>query len=254
MRPILVIPARLASTRFPNKPLAPILGVSMIVQVLRRAWEAELGPVLVAAAEEAIAEAVRQAGGSAVLTDPAHPSGSDRIWEAIGRHDPDGRYDVVVNVQGDLPTVAPAAVRAALDPLTDPTTGPEVAIGTIAAPITDARELGDPNVVKAAAEIAPEDLARGQGRGRALYFSRAPVPGGESGAHLHHIGLYAWRRAALGRFVGLPPSVLERRERLEQLRALAAGMRIDLALVADVPLGVDTPADAVRAEAILAGR
>jgi len=254
MTPIVVIPARMASTRFPGKPLAPVGDAPMIVQVLRRAREADLGPVLVAAGDAEIAEAVRSAGGTAVMTDPGHASGSDRIWEAVGRYDPDGRHDVIVNLQGDLPTVSPGAVRAALTPLRRSSEHDnDVAIGTLAAVITDPREILDPNVVKVAVELGDEALACGRGSGRALYFSRTPIPGGEDGLYLHHIGLYAWRRAALGRFVGLPPSALERRERLEQLRALAVGLRIDVTLVDDVPLGVDTPADLDRAAALLVG-
>lgn len=242
-RPVVVIPARLAATRLPRKPLADIGGVPMIVQVWRRAMEADIGPVLVAAAEEEIAEAVARAGGQAVLTAPGHPSGSDRIHEAVERFDAEGRFDVVVNVQGDLPTLDPAAIRAALRPLDDPA----VDIATLAAVIRREEEIANPNVVKAVAE-----LPDGASVGRALYFTRTAAPAGE-GPYLHHIGLYAYRRAALARFVALPPAALERREKLEQLRALANGMRIDLALVDTVPLGVDTPADLERAREMLAG-
>lgn len=242
MRPIVVIPARLASTRLPDKPLADIHGLPMIVHVLRRAEEAALGPVLVACAEPAIAEAVRRAGGQAVLTDPDHPSGSDRIHEAIGRHDPTRVHDVVVNLQGDLPAIDPRVVAAALDPLADA----DVDIATLATEIVDEHERADPNVVKAVLPLAP-----GQRIGRALYFSRATVPAG-AGPHYHHIGIYAYRRGALERFVRLPPGVLERRERLEQLRALEAGMRIDAALVDTLPLGVDTPADLERIRRVMA--
>lgn len=240
--PIVLIPARMASTRLPGKPLADIGGVPMIVQVWRRAMEADIGPVIVAAAEVEIVAAVEKAGGRAVLTRPDHPSGSDRIFEALGTLDPDRRYTVVVNLQGDLPTLDPALVRSALAPLADP--GCDLA--TLVAPIGDAAERDDPNVVKAALS-----LADGADVGRALYFSRAPVPWGE-GICWHHIGLYAYRREALERFVALPPGVLERRERLEQLRALENGMRIDAAVVATVPLGVDTPADLQRARDLLA--
>jgi 3-deoxy-manno-octulosonate cytidylyltransferase (CMP-KDO synthetase) len=242
--PVVVIPARMASTRLPGKPLADIQGEPMIVQVWRRAREAGLGPVVVAAAEEEIAEAVRRAGGEAVRTDPAHPSGSDRIFEALGRIDPGRRFDAVVNVQGDLPTIAPEAIRAVLAPLDDP----DVDIATLAVEITREEEMRDPNVVKAVVE-----RPAGGRRGRALYFTRATAPWGE-GALLHHVGLYAYRRAALERFVALPPAELEKRERLEQLRALAAGMRIEVAVVDDVPLGVDTPADLERARMLLAAR
>lgn len=241
--PIVVIPARLKATRLPDKPLADIHGAPMIVHVWRRAVEAEVGPVVVACAEEAIAEAVHKAGGEAVLTDPDHPSGSDRVYEAVTRLDPEGQFDIVLNLQGDLPTLAPSAVRQVLEPLRQPA----VDIATLVAPVQDAAERDNDHVVKAALHLAP-----GTDIGRALYFSRLPVPWGE-GPHYHHIGLYAWRRTALDRFVSLPPSGLERRERLEQLRALEAGMRIDAALVASVPFGVDTPADLERARGLLLG-
>jgi len=239
--PLILIPARLASTRLPNKPLADIHGAPMIVHVWRRAMEADIGPVAVACAEPEIADAVTAAGGRAVLTDPDHPSGSDRIWEAVCRLDPDGRHDAVVNVQGDLPTIEPAAVRAVFGPLADA----DVDIATLAVEIRDAAEKSNPNVVKAVVE-----LGEGGDSGRALYFTRATAPWGE-GPLFHHIGLYAYRRAALQRFVALPPSALEKRERLEQLRALAHGMRIAVALVDTVPLGVDTAEDLARARALL---
>jgi 3-deoxy-manno-octulosonate cytidylyltransferase (CMP-KDO synthetase) len=242
--PIVVIPARLAATRLPNKPLADIHGEPMIVHCWRRAMEADLGPVIVAAADAAIADAVRAAGGTAVMTEPGHPSGSDRIHEALGHHDPDRRHDVVVNLQGDLPTIAPAAVRAALDPLDEA----ECAIGTLVSAIVEPRERTDPSVVKCVAGFAP-----GATVARALYFTRATAPSGD-GPLYHHIGLYAYRRPALERFVTLPLGALERREKLEQLRALEAGMRIDARLVETVPLGVDTPADLDRARALLAPR
>ena len=240
--PIVVIPARLAATRLPGKPLADIHGVPMIVAVWRRAMEAALGPVLVACGEAALADAVRDHGGRAVLTDPDLPSGSDRVWAALGQADPDGRHDAVLNVQGDLPTLDPAVVRAVFAPLADPA----VDLATLVAEITEPEERANPNVVKAVVGLAP-----GQRVGRALYFSRATVPSGE-GPLYHHIGLYAYRRAALARFVALPQGVLERREKLEQLRALENGMRIDAALVDTVPLGVDTPADLERARRLLA--
>jgi 3-deoxy-manno-octulosonate cytidylyltransferase (CMP-KDO synthetase) len=239
--PVIVIPARLASTRLPGKPLADIHGEPMIVHVWRRALESGIGPVVVACAEPEIADAVTKAGGQAVLTRPAHPSGSDRIFEALQTIDPDGRYDAVVNVQGDLPTIAPKTIRAAYDLLDEA----DVDIGTLAVEIEDPTERGNPNVVKAVVERAP-----GAARGRALYFTRATAPTGEAPL-LHHIGLYAYRRAALSRFVSLPPAHLEQQERLEQLRALAAGMRIDVAIVDAVPLGVDTPADLARARVLL---
>jgi 3-deoxy-manno-octulosonate cytidylyltransferase (CMP-KDO synthetase) len=243
--PIVVIPARLASVRLPDKPLADIHGEPMIVHVWRRAMEAAVGPVLVACADAAIADAIRLAGGEAVLTRPDHPSGSDRIFEAVQRIDPAGRHDAVVNLQGDLPTVAPAAIRACLAPLAEPA----VDIGTIATLIASAEERANPNMVKAAVAFDESQPGRPP-LARALYFSRLPVPSGD-GPHYHHVGIYAFRRGALALFVALPPGALERRERLEQLRALEAGMRIDVALVDSAPFGVDTPADLARARAIL---
>ena len=241
--PVVVIPARLGSTRLPGKPLADIHGEPMIVHVWRRAREADVGPVWVAADAPEIVAAVEAAGGKAVLTRADHASGSDRIFEAISAFDPAGAYDLVVNVQGDLPTIERAAVRACLAPLADFA----VDIATLATPIRREAERDDPNVVKAVGtEIGP-------GRLRALYFTRARAPWGE-GDLLHHIGLYTYRRAALARFVGLPPSPLEKRERLEQLRALEAGLRIDIALVDTPPLGVDTPEDLERAREWLAPR
>ncbi|MEA2906164.1 MAG: 3-deoxy-manno-octulosonate cytidylyltransferase synthetase [Alphaproteobacteria bacterium] len=239
---LIVIPARMASSRLPGKPLAEIAGEPMIVHVLRRAQAAELGPVVVATDSEAIAACVEKAGARAVMTRADHVSGSDRIFEALGGADPAARCGIVVNVQGDLPTLAPADIRAAIEPLADPA----VDIATLAAEIVRAEERGDPNVVKVVGSpIAPRRL-------RALYFTRATAPAGD-GPLYHHIGLYAYRRPALVRFVSLPPSPLERRERLEQLRALEAGMRIDVAIVASVPLGVDTPEDLARARALLGG-
>ncbi len=233
-RPIIVIPARLAATRLPDKPLLNIAGLPLIVQVWKRAQEAAIGPVLVACADPEIAQAVTAAGGSAVLTDPDLPSGSDRIHAALEIADPDRRHDAVINLQGDLPTIAPAVITATWALLADPT----VDIGTAAAPISDAAEITDPNVVKPILDLATPAATQA----RALAFSRAPVPWGD-GPHFHHIGLYAYRRDALDRFVATPPSLLEQREKLEQLRALSLGLRIDVALVADVPLGVDTAAD-----------
>jgi 3-deoxy-manno-octulosonate cytidylyltransferase (CMP-KDO synthetase) len=247
--PIVLIPARLASVRLPRKPLADIHGQPMIVHVWRRAVEAAVGPVIVACAEPEIAAAVRAAGGEAVLTRPDHPSGSDRIAEALQTADPDRRHDAVINMQGDLPTMAPAALQGALAALGDPAAD----IGTVVARIADDEERGNPSVVKAAVAFDDAAVKRRPPVARALYFSRLPVPSGE-GPHYHHIGIYAYRRAALEKFVRLPPAPLERRERLEQLRALEAGMRIDAALVDLVPLGVDTPADLERARALLAGK
>ncbi len=247
MSPIVLIPARLQASRLPGKPLADICGTPMIVWVMRRALAAGVGPVVVACAEAEIAAAVEVAGGRAVLTRPDHPSGSDRIYQALQQVDPEGRHDVVINLQGDLPSLDPALVRAVLAPLDDP----RVDIGTLAVPIADPAERDNTNVVKIAANFAPESPRRA----RALYFSRAKVPwtGNADDAPLyHHVGIYAYRRAALARFVDLPPGGLEQRERLEQLRALEAGMRIDVALVDTVPLGVDTPADLARARKMLA--
>ncbi len=238
--PVVVIPARMASTRLPNKPLADIQGEPMIVHVWRRATEAGIGPVIVACAEKEIADAVTAAGGIAVLTDPDLPSGSDRVHQALQSFDPDGKYDAVVNVQGDLPTIDAADIRAVFDPLVDP----NVDIATLAAEITRQEERTNPNVVKAVAAFGAGRVAR------ALYFTRATAPHGD-GPLYHHIGLYTYRRAALDRFVSLPPAELEKREKLEQLRALENGMVIAVALVNGVPLGVDTPEDLERARLVL---
>jgi 3-deoxy-manno-octulosonate cytidylyltransferase (CMP-KDO synthetase) len=238
---LIVIPARLKATRLPDKPLADIAGLPMIVHVWRRAVEAKCGPVVVVADDEAICEAVRVAGGEALMTRPDHASGSDRIFEAVQRLDPEGAIGTIVNVQGDLPTLDPHLVRACLEALNHD--GAD--IGTIAAEITREEERTNPNVVKVIGSPLPGRILR------ALYFTRATAPFGE-GPLYHHIGLYAYRRAALGRFVSLPPSPLEKREKLEQLRALEAGMRIHVALVDTIPLGVDTPADLARARQLLA--
>ncbi|GGC79853.1 3-deoxy-manno-octulosonate cytidylyltransferase [Chelatococcus reniformis] len=241
--PIVLIPARLASTRLPDKPLADIAGVPMIVRVMRQAQAAGIGPVAVATDSDAVAAAVTAAGGHAVMTRDDHPSGSDRIFEALESIDPAGNHDVVVNVQGDLPTIDPAVIAAAVAPLSDPA----VDIATLATVITREEERHEASVVKAVGTPV------GPGHLRALYFTRAQAPWGD-GPLLHHIGLYAYRRAALARFVALPPSPLEQRERLEQLRALEAGMRIDIVMVDDVPLGVDTPGDLERARQLWADR
>ena len=241
-RALVIIPARMASSRLPGKPLADIGGVPMVVHVLRRAEAAAVGPVVVAAAETEIAEAVHAAGGRAVATRPDHASGSDRVFEALQAVDPEGAFDAAINLQGDLPAIEPAAIRAVLEPLADPA----VDIATLAAAIVEPGEREDANVVKAVVALAP-----GAKIGRALYFSRAAVPAGE-GPLYHHIGIYGFRREALARYVALPPSALERREKLEQLRALEAGMRIDVALVDTIPLGVDTPDDLARIRAIMA--
>lgn len=243
MKNLVLIPARMASTRLPGKPLADIAGKPMIVHVAERATEAGLGRVVVATDTESVAEAVRAHGQEAVMTRIDHESGSDRIFEALSKLDPDSQVEVVINVQGDLPTIEPATIAAALSPLNDSA----VDIGTLGVEITRDEERTNQNVVKiVGAEIAPSLL-------RALYFTRATAPWGP-GAHFHHIGLYAYRRSALSRFVKMPPSPLEKREKLEQLRALEAGMRIDVAIVDSVPLGVDTPEDLERAREMLAGK
>jgi 3-deoxy-manno-octulosonate cytidylyltransferase (CMP-KDO synthetase) len=241
VNPIVLIPARMASTRLPGKPLADIAGHPMIVHVLRRALEADIGPVAVACGDPEIVEAVRKAGGQAVLTDPKLPSGSDRVHAALQTLDPDRRHDVVINLQGDFPTTMPDALRRVLLPLATPA----VDIGTLVAAITTPEEAALSSVVKAACVFLP-----GQDTARALYFSRSQIPFG-AGALWHHIGIYAYRRAALDRFVTLPEGGLEQRESLEQLRALEAGMRIDCARVDHGPFGVDTAADLARARALL---
>lgn len=240
---IVLIPARLRSQRLPNKPLAEIGGLPMIVRVWQRALEARVGPVVVACAEAEIAAAVEAHGGRAVLTDPELPSGTDRIFEALSKLDPERRFERVINLQGDLPTLDPALIGAVLEPLDQLGTD----LGTLATRIEDAAERDDPNVVKPVIAFA----ANNPRLGRALYFSRATVPSGE-GPVYHHIGIYAYRRAALERLATLPPSALEQRERLEQLRALEDGLTIGVALVDTIPLGVDTPGDLERARALLA--
>ena len=237
---LILIPARMASVRLPGKPLADIGGQPMIVRVMRTAQAAAVGPVAVATDSSDIAAAVTAAGGRAVMTRSDHASGSDRIFEALGKADPDGKAAIVVNVQGDFPTLQPADIKAALAPLADPA----VDIATLALEITEDAERTDPNVVKAVCSPVAA------GRMRALYFTRATAPTGD-GPLYHHIGLYAYRRAALERFVRLPPSTLEQRERLEQLRALEAGMRIDVALTTNPIFGVDTPEHLDKARALL---
>jgi len=237
---LILIPARMASTRLPGKPLADIAGVPMIVHVWRRAVAAGIGPAVVATDSLEVATVVEKSGGKAVMTRPDHMSGTDRVHEALGKVDPGRSADIVVNVQGDLPTLEPANLVAAVVLLEDRA----VEIATLAAEITKAAERDNPNVVKVVGTpVGPSRL-------RALYFTRATAPAGD-GPLYHHIGLYAFRRAALDRFVALPPSPLERREKLEQLRALEAGMRIDVAIVDTVPLGVDTPEDLETARAML---
>lgn len=235
---LIVIPARLAATRLPNKPMAMIGAEPMIVHVWKRAMEARIGPVLVACDAPEIAEAIKKVGGEAILTDPNHPSGSDRIWEAVCTYDPAKKYDVIVNLQGDLPTLDSKLLPDLLTALKKPGTD----IATLVAPITRAEEHTNPSVVKA---VVAES-------GRALYFTRTSAPYGE-GTRYHHIGIYAYRRSALERFVALRPSPLELREKLEQLRALENGLQIEVAVVETVPLGVDTPEDLERARELILG-
>jgi 3-deoxy-manno-octulosonate cytidylyltransferase (CMP-KDO synthetase) len=242
MNPITLIPARMAATRLPDKPLADIAGVPMIVRVLRQAEAAGVGPVAVAAGDEAIVEAVRAAGGQAVLTDPGLPSGSDRIMAALAQLDPDGRHDAVINLQGDMPFVVPAMVRACADLLS---AQPDCDISTLVAPEMSPADRTNADVVKAVLAMAPDGRS-----GRALYFTRSTLYGDQP--VWRHIGLYGYRRDALARFTVAPPSPLERREKLEQLRALEMGMKIDAAVFDSAPISVDTPADleAARAAAI----
>jgi 3-deoxy-manno-octulosonate cytidylyltransferase (CMP-KDO synthetase) len=240
MSVLILIPARMASTRLPGKPLADIAGEPMIVHVARRAAESGMGRVVVATDTAAVADAVARHGFEAVMTRADHQSGSDRIHEALAALDPAGKVETIINVQGDLPTIEPETIIASAAPLADL----QVDIATLGVEIVREEEKTNPNVVK----IVGSPVS--SGRLRALYFTRATAPWGE-GPLYHHIGLYAYRRAALERFVSLPPSPLEKRERLEQLRALEAGMRIDASVVATVPLGVDTPDDLERAREIL---
>lgn len=238
---LIVIPARMQATRLPGKPLADIAGTPMIVHVWRRAVAANAGDVVVATDSGEIADAVTAAGGKAIMTRTDHASGSDRVFEAVTKADPGQRAGIIVNLQGDLPTLDPDLVTRCLAPLSDP----EVDIATLTAVITEPEERTNPNVVKVVGTPIADD------RLRALYFTRASAPSGD-GPLYHHIGIYAYRRASLERFVSLPPSPLEKREKLEQLRALEAGMRIDVAVVDTVPLGVDTPADLERARSLIA--
>jgi len=238
---LVLIPARMASTRLPGKPLADIAGRPMIVQVARRALSAAVGRIVVAVDHQDIFDAVTAAGFEAVMTRVDHQSGSDRIHEALTKSDPERRAELVINVQGDLPTIDAETIRAALRPLENAATD----IATLTTEIHDEAEKTNPNVVKVVGSPI------GESRLRALYFTRATAPHGP-GPLYHHIGLYAYRRTALETFVSLKPSVLEKRESLEQLRALEAGMRIDAEIVDTVPLGVDTPADLEKARAMLA--
>ncbi|MTI10230.1 3-deoxy-manno-octulosonate cytidylyltransferase [Curvivirga aplysinae] len=243
MNSLIVIPSRLASTRLPNKPLADIAGLPMIVQCLKRAEESKSGPVIVAAGDQEIVEAIEAHGGTAIMTDPDLPSGSDRVWAAVEAYDPDEKYDVIINVQGDLPTLDPHVIAATAEPLKNAA----VDISTAVAEITEEDEKTNPNVVKAYLAFK-----QGSHTARALTFTRATAPFGE-GPLYHHIGLYGYRRDALKQFVSMPPGLLEQREKLEQLRALEVGMRIDATLVKTVPLGVDTPEDLEKARQLLAG-
>jgi len=245
MKPLILIPARMAASRLPGKPLADIAGRAMVLRVLDLALAADLGPVAVAAAEAEVADLVRDAGGRAVLTDPDLPSGSDRVFAAAQALDPDGRHDVVINLQGDLPALPIGYLQAVLEPLRH---SDSCDIGTLVAPVTSAEEARAEQVVKAVCAFGP-----GARVARALYFSRACVPwsGAAEGWRQawHHLGLYAYRREALARFVRLPPGRLERLEKLEQLRALEAGMQIGCARVEAAPFGVDTPEDLERIRA-----
>ncbi len=241
MNPIILIPARMASTRLPGKPLALIKGRPMILHVLDRAREAAIAPVAVACSEPEVFDIVTADGATAILTDPNLPSGSDRIHQALNLLDPQNTYDTIINLQGDLPTLPPQMLAAALAPLTDPTYD----LATLVAPITTAAEADAPSVVKAVVGFPPNSRIA-----PALYFSRSPVPWG-NGPLWHHIGIYAWRRAALARFVTLPEGILEAREKLEQLRALESGMRIACAIADHAPFGIDTPADLARVRELL---
>lgn len=230
--PLILIPARRGSVRLPDKPLAMIGEEPMITHVWRRACEADIGPVVVACDDPEIAWVIERAGGKAVLTRPDHPSGSDRIWEALNLVDPDGAHDIIVNLQGDLPTLEPSLVQVLVQMMDNPS----VDIATLAAEIIEEEQKTNPSVVKPIIAFDTERM------GRALYFTRATAPAGD-GPLYHHIGLYAYRRASLQRFVALPPSPLEQREKLEQLRALEDGMCIGISVVDTIPLGVDTAED-----------
>ena len=230
--PIIIIPARLAASRLPGKPLADIEGKPMIVRVIERAQLAGLGEIVVAAGDLAILEPAQRAGAIAIMTDPNLPSGSDRIYSALLKLDPDGKFDPIINLQGDMPTLDPALISAALAALE---AYPDADLATLVSPSTDPAERADPNLVKAIVSAEA-----GATTGRCFYFTRADAPTGE-GPIMRHIGLYVWRRAALARFVAAPPSPLELREKLEQLRALEMGMTIVAGIVDDFPKGVDTP-------------
>jgi 3-deoxy-manno-octulosonate cytidylyltransferase (CMP-KDO synthetase) len=240
-KPVVLIPARMASSRLPGKPLADIGGLPMIVQVWKRAMESKIGPVIVACDGPEIMDVVKKAGGMAVVTQPGHPSGSDRIWEALNALPDGGSYDAVVNVQGDVPTLDASAIRAAYDLLRNP----DIDIATLVVAARDGDDMSANQIVKAVV-----DCEAGASSGRALYFSRLPVPAGK-GPLYHHVGIYAYRRDALERFVAAKPSPLERRESLEQLRALGLGLRIEAAIIDTIPLGVDTPEDLEKARKML---
>lgn len=237
MNPIVIIPARMAASRLPDKPLADIGGLPMIVRVLKAAEAAGAGPVAVAAGDAEIVQAVETAGGRAVLTDPALPSGSDRILAALAALDPNGAHDVVINLQGDMPFVEPGVLKACRDLLASE---PACDIATVVAPEESEADRANPDVVKAILAIPP-----GQRRGRALYFTRGVLHG--EGGVWRHIGIYGYRRAALERFNAAQPSPLETREKLEQLRALELGLQIWAAVVDKPPISVDTPADLEKA-------
>ncbi len=242
---LVVIPARLAATRLPRKPLVELAGAPLILHVLERGLEAAVGPVVVAAADPEIAFAVENAGGRAVLTDPALPSGTDRVLAAVDELDPGHRFELVINLQGDMPELPPDALRRAMAPVVEDGCD----IGTLVVPTDDARVRDDANVVKAVVSFVDD----GETKGRALYFTRAAAPAGP-GPVQHHVGVYAFRRDALERFCDLEPSPLERRERLEQLRALEAGMSIGVRRIAVAPPGIDTADDLAAAERRLARR
>lgn len=242
LSPLIIIPARMQATRLPGKPLADIGGVPMIVHVMRRAEESALGPVIIACDGEQIASAVRAHGGTAIITKPDHPSGSDRIFEALEAFDPQKKHGIIINLQGDVPTLDAQLLPLLMAPLATGTYD----ISTLATPITRPEEHENPSVVKAVFSLKP-----GEATGSALYFTRTSAPYGD-GPRYHHIGVYGYTRAALTRFVSLPPSPLERREKLEQLRALEDGMKMAVCVASTMPLGVDTPEDLERARQIMA--
>lgn len=240
MNPIILIPARMASTRLPNKPMAMIQGLPMIVHCYRRALEAKLARIVIACDDVVIQRAIEAEGGEAILTEADLPSGSDRIYAALSRIDAEEKHDVVINVQGDMPTLAPQLIAAALRPLKE---NPSYDIATLGVPIHAEEDIHNPAVVK---------IARAES-GQALYFSRQAIPANE-GEYLHHLGIYAYRRDALERFIKLAPSPLEKREKLEQLRALEHGMKIGVEIVSTSPLGVDTPEQLEEARRLLSSK